>query len=366
MPNASLLVMTSPMLMGPVPTIAAADVLANAPVPIVAEAAIAPVSAPLAISWSLTAVQNTRDTTQPSENDPPAEADEAQSDPEGEREIIVEGEYGPVRNDPVGQINETSYRITQNLDRALVEPVAYAYRDGLPDPLRDGLGNVVRNLREPANFLNFLLQGKVGKAFETVGRFAINSTLGLGGIIDIAEKPGINLPYRRNGFANTMGFYGVGSGAYLYLPVAGATSVRDVIGDALDQFVLPVAVGRPFNTPGYAAPYFVVSNLDTRLEVDEELQRIGETIDPYAARRDTYLYRREREIALLRGKEPPEPPAILREIEGGDELLEEELDEAAPSEATPDSPMPDAPGISYEDVFETPRMAIAITKPLTR
>lgn len=360
MPNVSLLMMTSPVLLGPVPTLAAADVLANLPAPVVAEASVPPVSAPLAISWTLTSVQDTREINPPSDTDPLPEAEEQAGDDEGE--IIVEGEYGPVRNDPVGQINETSYRITQNLDRAFVEPVAYAYRDGLPDPLRDGLGNVVRNLREPANFLNFLLQGKVGKAFETVGRFAINSTLGLGGIIDIAEKPGINLPYRRNGFANTMGFYGVGSGAYLYLPVAGATSVRDVIGDTLDQFVLPVAAGRPFNTPGYAIPYFVVANLDTRLEVDEELQRIGETIDPYAARRDTYLYRRDREIALLKGEEPPEPPTILREIEGDDELLDDEFDETG----EPQDLKPDAPAISYGEVLETPRTAIAITKPLAR
>lgn len=360
MPNASLLMMTSPMLMGPVPTLAAVDVVANLPAPIVAEASAAPVSAPLAISWSLNSVQNTQEIAPPSDTPPSSETDEQGDQSEGE--IVVEGEYGPVQADPVGEFNETSYRITQDLDQALVEPVAYAYRDGLPDPLRDGLGNVVRNLREPANFLNFLLQGKVGKAFETVGRFAINSTLGLGGIIDIAEKPGVNLPYRRNGFANTMGFYGVGSGAYLYLPVAGATSLRDIVGDTLDQFVLPVAVGRPFNTPGYAVPYFLVSNLDTRLEVDEELQRIGETIDPYAARRDTYLYRREREIALLKGEEPPEPPTILREIEGGDEFLDEEFDETDPSESS----APDAPAISYGEIFDTPRTAIAITKPLSR
>lgn len=348
MPNASLLLMTSPMLLGNAPLAASEAALVPTTVAVVrslpgSKAEVMP------IGWSLALAQDSGSAPpedQPGTGEPATEA---------ENEIVVEGEYGPVDADPIGAFNETSYRLTQNLDQTFVEPVAYAYRDGLPDPLRDGLGNVVRNLREPANFLNFLLQLKVGKAFETLGRFAINSTLGLGGLIDVAEKPGIGLPYRRNGFANTLGYYGVDSGAYLYLPIAGATSVRDLFGDTLDQFVLPVAVGRPFNTPAYAAPYFVISNLDTRLEVDAELERIGETVDPYAARRDTYLYRREREIALLRGEEPPEPPTILREIEGTDDLLNDDAVTQGP-----------APSISYEDTVGSTITDIAITQPASR
>jgi len=180
-------------------------------------------------------------------------------------------------------------------------------------------------------------------------------------LIDIAEKPGIGLPYRRNGFANTLGYYGADSGAYLYLPIAGATSVRDLVGDTLDQFVLPVAVGKPFDRPEYTVPFFVVSNLDSRLEVDEELERIGETIDPYATRRDTYLYRRERDIALLKGEEPPPPPAILREIEEGDDFLDEELDSDMEPETVeinkPQSLMEEAP-----DGMPQPSIAVTQTR----
>jgi phospholipid-binding lipoprotein MlaA len=149
--------------------------------------------------------------------------------------------------------------------------------------------------------LNFLLQGKLGKTFETLARLAINSTLGLGGLIDIAAKPGIGLPYRRNGLANTLGFYGVGPGAYLYLPVTGATTVRDLFGSTLDQALLPLAVGRPFNRPAYAAGYFVINGLDQRLAFDEELAMIAASDDPYTLRRETYLARRAREIAALKG-----------------------------------------------------------------
>ena len=164
-------------------------------------------------------------------------------------EIIIEGSYGPPEGDPVEKLNAESYRITQAVDEALVEPVAYAYRDGLPEPVRDGLGNVVRNLGEPSNALNFLLQGKVGKAFETLGRLAIKFDAGAGrGWSTSAAKPGIGLPYRRNGFANTMGYYGAGPGAYLYLPVTGATTVRDLVGSTLDQLLLSGGGGRGLST----------------------------------------------------------------------------------------------------------------------
>jgi phospholipid-binding lipoprotein MlaA len=251
-----------------------------------------------ALTWSLQAEAQTQ---------PPAEGETPPEDDSGE--IVVEGEYGPPTGDPAEKLNATSYRITQAVDGAVIEPMAYAYRDGLPEPIRDGLGNVVRNLGEPSNALNFLLQGKVGKAFGSLGRLAINSTLGIGGLIDIAGQPGIGIPYRDNGFANTMGFYGVGPGAYLYLPVTGATSVRDIIGSTLDQALLPFLVGKPFSEPEYAVSYFVINGLDERIEVDAELAEIRASEDPYAARRDTYLAMRAREIAALKGEvvEQPQP-----------------------------------------------------------
>ncbi|MEE4316793.1 MAG: VacJ family lipoprotein [Erythrobacter sp.] len=284
MPGLALVTVSPPLLSA---ALAVADV-PPAPVPLV------PVSA---LAWSL---QDAPDAPPPPQGEPAPEEEVG--------EIVVEGDYGPPEGDPVEKFNAESYRITQAVDQAVIEPVAYAYRDGLPEPIRDGLGNVVRNLGEPSNALNFLLQGKVGKAFETLGRLAINSTLGVGGLIDVAAKPGIGLPYRRNGFANTMGYYGVGPGAYLYLPVTGATTVRDLAGSTLDQLLLPIAVGKPFNRPAYAATYFVVNGLDQRLEFDEELKDIAASDDPYAMRRDTYLAKREREIAALKGEVVEEAP----------------------------------------------------------
>lgn len=282
------------------------------------------------LEWSLAAVQ---DSAPPATDGPPE--DDAELPPDGEtadgepvNEIVVEGEYGPPKSDPLERVNEESYRLTQAVDQSLVEPMANAYRDGLPEPLRDGLGNVVRNLAEPSNALNFLLQGKVGKAFETLGRLAINSTIGVGGLFDVAGKKA-DLPYRRNGFANTMGFYGVGPGSYLYLPVTGATSVRDLIGSTLDQALLPFTVGRPFNKPAYAASYFTINGLDQRLEFDEEIASIRNSDDPYRLRRETYLAQRRRDIAQLKG----EP------ISERDRMWLEELEQMkAESRAVPEAP----------------------------
>ncbi|WP_324073473.1 MAG: VacJ family lipoprotein [Erythrobacter sp.] len=295
------------------------------------QGAPAPAPAVEVAAWSLA------EAPPPPEQPAPEEPQDAPQDENGE--IVVEGEYGPPAGDPAEKFNAQSYRITNAVDQAVIEPVAYAYRDGLPTPIRDGLGNVVKNLGEPSNALNFLLQGKVGKAFETLGRLAINSTLGLGGLIDVAGKPGIGLPYRRNGFANTAGFYGVGPGPYLYLPVTGATTLRDIIGSTLDQALLPFAVGKPFSQPAYAVTYFVVNGLDQRLEVDAELKDIAASDDPYAMRRDTYLAKRAREIAELKGETVPEP-------------------EAAPPPAP--APAPDTPPLSLiEQVQLTARSGVA-------
>jgi phospholipid-binding lipoprotein MlaA len=274
----------------------------------------------LPLTWSLAAAQ-----------EPPADQPAGEEPPV--TEIVVEGEVGPPKSDPAEAINEESYRVTQAVDAALVEPVANAYRDGLPEPVRDGLGNVVRNLGEPSVALNFLLQGKVGKAFETLGRLAINSTVGVGGLFDVAEKRA-GLPYRRNGFANTLGYYGVGPGPYLYLPVTGATSVRDLAGSTLDQLLLPVAVGEPFNRIEYAATYFVINGLDQRLAFDEEIASIRNSDDPYRLRRETYLAQRRRDIAELKG----EP------ISERDRMWLEELEELkAQSRAVPAAEAETAP-----------------------
>jgi phospholipid-binding lipoprotein MlaA len=157
-------------------------------------------------------------------------------------------------------------------------------------------------LDEPIVFVNFLLQFKIGKAAETVGRFAINSTIGVAGLFDFAKKHPINLPRRSNGLADTLGYYGVGPGPYLYLPLIGSTTVRDVLGRVADLSLLPAAVGKPFSNPIVSATKGALSSIDDRVENDVILTRVQESGNPYAAMREYYLKKRQAEIDVLKGK----------------------------------------------------------------
>ena len=195
-----------------------------------------------------------------------------------------------VSGDPLQDANITSFRAIQSVDKALVAPVAKSYQDIVPEPVRDGLGNALRNLTEPVNFLNFLLQFKIGKAAETLGRFAVNTTFGVGGLVDVAKTKPFNLPYRRNGFANTLGFYGVEPGAYFYLPLVGPTTLRDLAGNSIDLLVVPTAVGAPFDRTAYAVPTTVIKQLNDRIENAAEIERLQEeSADPYVETRTLYL-----------------------------------------------------------------------------
>ena len=264
------------------------------------------------------------------------DAAEGAAEPQADGTIVVTGSSDVIKRDPLVAINEVSFELTQSVDQAVVGPIANAYEDGLPKPVRKGLRNFFRNLLEPVNFLNYLLQFKPGKAFETLGRFAINTTVGIGGLIDVAKREPFNLPYRRNGFANTLGYYGVGPGPFLMVPLVGATSLRDLIGNLLDQAFLPTVVGKPFNTPYYAIPAFTVNSLEFRIDFDEKLTEIRESDDPYFALRETYLCSREADIAWLKNRPPPRDcsiEALMAEsaplVGIGTDLTPEQLEAAA-------------------------------------
>ena len=139
--------------------------------------------------------------------------------------------------DPFERFNRKNYARQQAFDRHVFRPAAFGYKHIVPHPLRVALRHFFSNLGEPIVFLNYMLQLKPGKAIETVARFAINSTIGLAGTLDLAKAPTIRLPHRPNGFANTMGFYGVKPGPYLFLPFVGPTTLRDLFGNGVDGAV---------------------------------------------------------------------------------------------------------------------------------
>lgn len=228
----------------------------------------------------------------PDANLPPVDGDE----------ILVTAKRGPPPGDPAEAVNEVSFAVVQAVDENLIAPIAHGYQDGVPSPIRRGLHNVLNNLDEPIVFVNFLLQLKIGKAFETAGRFVINSTLGVAGIIDVAKKKPFNLPRRSNGLADTLGYYGVGPGPYLFLPLIGSTSLRDLLGRVADLSILPTAFPKPFARSLVSITKGALSSLDDRVENDEILTRVQQSDNPYAAMREYYLTKRQAEIDVLRGK----------------------------------------------------------------
>ncbi|MBX9665262.1 MAG: VacJ family lipoprotein [Novosphingobium sp.] len=218
--------------------------------------------------------------------------------------MVVSGAQKAPPEDPLAKANQTSYEVLQKADDLVVGPVASGYQKAVPRPLRMALRNFIRNLREPVAAAAFLLELKPGKMFETVGRFGINSTIGLGGTIDVARSKPFNLPYRQNGLANVLGYYGVGPGPYLFLPLVGPTTVRDLVGLFADRLAVPLAVGSPFNQAWYALPMGVIDALDYRNEADEDFKRLRNAADPYSTYRRVYLQSRIDQIEALHGRGP--------------------------------------------------------------
>ncbi|WP_205316042.1 VacJ family lipoprotein [Novosphingobium sp. P6W] len=236
--------------------------------------------------------------------DAPAGAPAGVSAPaEGENVIIVNASPRHIRADPLSAINVATFAAVNAVDKAVVAPVAGNYEKIVPKPVRNGLRNVLINLAEPIVFVNYLLQFKPGKALETLGRFGINSTIGVAGLFDMAKRKPFHLPYRQNGFANTFAYHGIGNGPYLFLPVLGPTTARDLVGRVLDLSIVPTIFGSPFNKPVYAIGTGTVKSLNDRVEFDEQITASRAAADPYVATRDFYLKRRQAEVNALHSAE---------------------------------------------------------------
>ncbi|MBA3898135.1 MAG: VacJ family lipoprotein [Sphingomonadaceae bacterium] len=201
--------------------------------------------------------------------------------------------------DPLEGLNRGLFSIHQALDRFLFRPAAIAYRTVIPKVIRTGVRHIFSNLGEPVVFVNDVLQLKPKRAAKTFERFAINSILGIGGVLDVAK--GEKLPHRNNGFGNTLGRYGIGPGPYLFLPLIGPTDLRDLAGGQADAAVLPVAIGNPFDRIEYQAPHAVLTGLDLRAESDGDLKALLDgAADPYATLRSVFLQSRTAEVGELR------------------------------------------------------------------
>jgi len=158
---------------------------------------------------------------------------------------------GEPRNaDPLEPINRVSYRIHEVGDRYVLRPVARGYRAITPQPVRTGIGNVFRNLGMPVVIINGLLQGKFAQAADDTGHFLVNTTLGIGGLFDVATRAGIERS--DEDFGQTLAVWGVPSGPYVFIPFMGPTTFRDgagIFASLLRKFQRARQVHRAFRDP---------------------------------------------------------------------------------------------------------------------
>ena len=141
-------------------------------------------------------------------------------------------------SDPWRRLNEGTHAFNETVDRFALEPLAKGYDFVVPELAQDGVGNFFENLLVPRTVLNDLLQGEVASAFRHTGRFMVNTTVGLGGLIDVADEVGME--HDPEDFGQTLGRWGVGAGPYLVLPLLGPSSLRDTFALPLDYAANPV------------------------------------------------------------------------------------------------------------------------------
>jgi phospholipid-binding lipoprotein MlaA len=141
------------------------------------------------------------------------------------------GDAGEV-SDPLEKMNRSVFERNMRFNHAVIYPAAKAYHNGVPEPVRNSIGNFVSNLNEPFVFANDALQLRLEAAATTVGRFAINSTVGVGGLFDVATKQ--KLPQQSGDFGQTLYVWGMRNSPYLVLPLIGPTNVRDLLGTTVE------------------------------------------------------------------------------------------------------------------------------------
>lgn len=198
-------------------------------------------------------------------------------------------------HDPWEATNRDIFAADVWIEHNIAQPVTEGYRAVLPEVAREGVHNAVTNLRSPIVLANDILQVQPGKAAQTLGRVVVNSTAGIGGLIDVASEIGI--PYHDNDFGITMGKAGAQEGSYLVLPVLGPRPPRDLVGGVVDGAFDPLTWSR-FDGRGTLLTVRLGANiLDTaNRTMDQFLSIERSSIDFYASTRSLYRQSRDAQI----------------------------------------------------------------------
>lgn len=202
-------------------------------------------------------------------------------------------EYEGAIYDPAEDINRGILEFNETVDEYTLEPLAKGYRY-VPSTIRTGIRNVLSNLDEPFNVANQILQGDFDGATNGAGRFVINSTIGLVGLIDVAESE-FNLEEEEEDFGQTLAVWGVSDGPYLMLPLFGPSNARDTVGKVADIFLDPIDL--VIDNEVFDIASTTLETVDDREQLIEPLEQLEkESLDFYTALQSAYTQRRNAEI----------------------------------------------------------------------
>ena len=199
------------------------------------------------------------------------------------------------------KLNRLTFSFNQGLDKALIKPLAEGYRN-LPDPIQKGTSNAVQNLSNLVTIPNNVLQGDIKTAFINTGRLIVNTTVGILGTIDVANKMGFP-KYEKEDYGQTFGKWGMGPGCYIVLPVLGPSTVRDTAGSFANimggdpWYNASVHGNNEFLSEGLYIGSKAISGIDFRANNLESFDNLEKnSIDFYASVRSLYLQDRENKI----------------------------------------------------------------------
>lgn len=205
---------------------------------------------------------------------------------------------GPVLdgiNDPFEATNRKIHAFNRGLDRAIVRPTSRGYTTLLPDEVEDSVGHFATNLDRPSQVVNAVLQGDLKGAGLSTARFLINSTLGMGGLFDVASD--FQVEDHATDFGETLHIWGVGEGAYIELPFAGPSTQRDTVGIIVDVFTNPLRYALNPPEENYGTIAGVASRLGDRGRFTDTVDSIlYESADSYSQARLIYLQNRRFEL----------------------------------------------------------------------
>jgi phospholipid-binding lipoprotein MlaA len=215
--------------------------------------------------------------------------------------------------DPYEEFNRQMFAFNEGLDKAVIEPVAYGYRAVTNEPIREGVGNFSNNLGEPMTFVNHLLQGKLPDAGATLGRFVVNTTVGIAGVFDPASTMGMQRT--TEDFGQTLGVWGVDPGPFIVLPLLGPANTRDIVGKGGDVALNPLNYPQFENDDAIRLGAMALGGVNAREGAIETFDELRQQIDPYTTLRRLYGRTRAADIGIPYD-EPNDAP----------ELTDDELD----------------------------------------